>query len=202
VSRFGVALFERLQGMPFYRDAHQQAVDTVATPAPARWIDVGTGPGMLARLAAARGHDVLGLDPDRQMIQAARRADPQSAARYLQGGVDDLDRHGPADVVSATSLLCVVPDPRAAVDHLWNAVADHGALLVVETTDQMRPGAGKAVPGLSRTEQMMLGLWARARSGRTLDRRHLHALPAARITTNRLLGGLLEASVLHKEPAP
>lgn len=47
-----------------------------------RVADVGCGTGISTRLFAARGHDVVGVDPNQEMLAEARRA---GGARYQRG---------------------------------------------------------------------------------------------------------------------
>lgn len=49
------------------------AVDIVTRDAPATAVDVGCGTGKFGRLVAARGVDVLGIEPDARMAAVARR---------------------------------------------------------------------------------------------------------------------------------
>lgn len=72
-------LFTWLQAAPFYERLHADAVAEVPPAAPgARWIDVGCGPGLVARLAADRGHDALGLDRSVAQGAAASSGTPAS----------------------------------------------------------------------------------------------------------------------------
>jgi len=47
-------------------------------------VDLGCGTGISTRLLAARGLDVTGVDPNEDMLAAARR-EPTPGARYVQG---------------------------------------------------------------------------------------------------------------------
>jgi 2-polyprenyl-3-methyl-5-hydroxy-6-metoxy-1,4-benzoquinol methylase len=69
----GATLFVWLQGAGFYRDVHQQAVDILPQGNGKTWLDVGCGPGLVARQAAARGYDATGVDADGNMVRAAKR---------------------------------------------------------------------------------------------------------------------------------
>ena len=55
-----------------------------------RILDAGCGPGRLAGYLAAVGHDVVGLDIDPLLIEAAER--DYSGPPYLVGDVAHLDR--------------------------------------------------------------------------------------------------------------
>jgi hypothetical protein len=49
------------------------------------------------------------------------------------------------DVVTAASLLAVVPDPVVALHQLWSCVAPTGTLLVIETSQQMTPASARRI---------------------------------------------------------
>jgi SAM-dependent methyltransferase len=70
----------------------------------ARVADVGCGTGISTRLLALRGYDVVGLDPNQEMLSEARR---EGGARYLRGEA------------AATGL------PAASVDLVTAAQAFH-----------------------------------------------------------------------------
>jgi glycine/sarcosine N-methyltransferase len=71
-----------------------------------RVIDVGCGTGQHAVLFSSWGIDVVGLDPDPEMIAGAREngAAAGSQARFFEGGFGDLARLdlGPVDAVTCT----------------------------------------------------------------------------------------------------
>ena len=55
------AFFTWVQSAQFYVDLHTQAIELLPTGDGKSWLDVGCGPGLVARLARSRGYDVLGL---------------------------------------------------------------------------------------------------------------------------------------------
>jgi len=67
-----------------------------------RILDAGCGPGRLAGYLAAVGHDVVGLDIDPLLIEAAER--DYSRPRYLVGDVAHLDRAALGD--SFDAVIC------------------------------------------------------------------------------------------------
>lgn len=173
MGRLAAALFARLQAARFYREAHAEAVATLPVGHGRRWSDVGCGPGLLARLAAARGYQVTGYDFDHAMLTVARC---HPAASTVSGGFKACDLatlaalKPAADVVSAASLLAVLPDSQQALRDLLACVAPGGRLLLIETTHRMRLGLalrwlwhnGWGEGGL------WLLLWAMVRHGRTI----------------------------------
>ena len=206
-------LFDRLHRARFYRELHAEAVSLVG-PGEGRggegtaghWLDVGAGPGLVARLAAGKGWSATALDPDPAMIaraealnaEASTRREPTVAA--VVGGLEDLRRLPAAAVVSAASLLMVLPDRPAALDQLLAAVAPGGTCLVVETTEAMT--ISRALARLARVGWgeggWLLVLWAFARRGA----RHLvdddFIRPGWSVTRHDLLDGMVAARLLRR----
>jgi len=59
-------------------------------PAGARVLDIATGTGDVAFLAAHSGHNVVGLDFSERMLAKAREKDPGGAIRWMNGSADRL----------------------------------------------------------------------------------------------------------------
>ena len=194
------ALFSWMTRRRFYVDLHVAAAGLIplenrGSRGRGSWTDVGCGPGLMTRIAASLGFEATGVDPSLSMIAAARRqADREgSTATFRRGGVRELPTAG-ADVVSALSLLAVMPDPTAALRQLWNAVAPGGSLLVVEPTARMTPAAARSVIDSSYTSSDIRGLmmWATARAGRSVDPTVL-GVPLGGAEHRRVLGDLVSA---------
>jgi ubiquinone/menaquinone biosynthesis C-methylase UbiE len=199
VSAISARFFEWVQNATFYADLHREAVEltlaTMATPAPS-WVDVGCGPGLLARLAAEQGARVEGIDTDPAMVRAARRH--PTTARFELGDAGELPAAS-ADVVSAASVLYGASDPTSMVATLWAAVRPGGALLLVETTPAMTIDAARRIsPVLPRHHRRALYLWARSRYGHTFDHSALDQLPTQHRTRHKLLHDLVEAIIAVK----
>lgn len=198
MSRLGAGLFAWVQAAPAYADLHARAVALLPEGRGRAWLDVGCGPGLVARLAAERGYLVRGLDRDPAMVRAARhRAAHLDTCRFAVGDVDGLAPDAQADVVSAASLLVVLPDPGAGLQRLWQCVRPGGHLLVVEAT------AGLTLANVRRlrsraSSRLVLALWAWMRQGRSLDPRIFDRLPAATAREVALLDGLVAARVYGK----
>lgn len=202
MSRLSARLFDYIQGAAFYRDLHREAVALLPPGSGQTWFDIGCGPGLVARSAHERGYDAVGFDLDADMTELARRRSmPGAGPRFVKSGLDGLAlRHGRADVVSAASLLSVLPDRRAALDQLLDAVAPGGALLVVETSQMMAsPPAGfRRQNSAAGRRAWVLCLWARARRGsRTVDIADL-CPPGYTVQRHDLLGGLVYAWIARK----
>lgn len=196
-------LFTWVQGADFYRNLHAEAVGLLPkAQGYQRWIDVGCGPGLVARLAAKRGYETLGIDINPSMISAAQRIAQQegSLANFQVGRVEDL-RIMRASVISAASLLAVLPDPMVGLTALWRGVVPGGALLIVEPTTNMTPENAHQVllNGLPTNRRLGLRLWARARKGHAVDVNLYSRLESAQVDYFPLLQGLVGAWILRKQ---
>lgn len=197
------AFFSWVQDASFYVDVHSQAVRLLPPGNGRTWLDVGCGPGLVARLACDRGYDVLGIDRDPEMVRfAERNARVDQRCRLEVGDLSHLSDQYSADVVSAASLLFVVPDPTTAIRQLWDCVRPGGNLLVIEATELMNPeGARKVRPMTRCGRRFALTLWARTRNGKTVDRDVFRSLTARSSVCTPLLGGLINAWVFSKAEA-
>lgn len=194
-------LFTWLQGADFYFDLHQQAVDSLPAGNGETWLDIGSGPGLVARLAAERGYRALGIDTDPQMVATAqwiaRRSN--SPAEFQTGDFTSLPAES-AQVVSAASLLAVLPDREAGLRSLWHLLRPSGTLLIVEPTHQMTSeNANRAIQnGLPKKRIAGLRMWANARQGNIVDPAIYETLGAESIRLVPLLQGLVGAWVIQK----
>jgi len=191
----GAKFFAWLQGAEFYRNLHHEALKQIPDGKGKKWMDVGCGPGLLARLAAGKGYDAIGIDPDSSMIREAKKIalNENSSAHFEVGDVFRIPPEN-ADIVSASSLLATLDDKVAGFHALLMAVKPGGSLLIIEPTDRMTPKAvdviirggvrGKRITGLQ--------LWAHARQGRAVNPKIFNASEGI-ITFTPLLGGLVGA---------
>lgn len=170
----GPALFARLQAAAFYRGLHETAAGFAGVAHDDRtWLYAGCGPGLFARIAAARGFRVRGIDRDPAMIATAGRLAAMHDATIEVAVADLADEIAEGrryDVVSASSLVVVTPDPRETLQHLLALAKPGGCVIVIEAAPAMTRGRalrqwlrGGLGPG-----GVMLLLWAMARSGRAL----------------------------------
>ncbi|MDV3129345.1 class I SAM-dependent methyltransferase [Mycobacterium sp. 21AC1] len=105
-------------------------------PRGARILDAGCGPGRLGGYLAAAGHQVVGVDVDPALIEAAEQDHP--GPRWLVGDLAELDLPArgitePFDViVSAGNVMTfVAPSTRVAVlTRLRAHVADEGRIVI------------------------------------------------------------------------
>ncbi len=173
MSWLGARFFSLVQTVAFYQSIHRQAVDLLPPGHGRTWLDIGCGPGLVARFAAERGYDTVGLDLDPAMVQRARTLASRTLVTgqrppvFRQGSVFDLPAQAPAvDVVSAASLLTVLPNRREGLLALLSAVKPGGQVLLIEPSAQMTPAHVAsylaAHPGTNKA--WVLRLWTRTRS--------------------------------------
>ena len=194
-------LFTWLQGADFYFDLHKQAVDFLPAGHGETWLDIGSGPGLVTRLAAERGWRATGIDTAPQMVAAAKRIArwKYSPAEFQMGDFTTLPAES-AQVVSAASLLAVLPDREAGLRSLLLLLRPGGFLLIVEPTQQMtKENARRAIQnGLPKKRTAGRRMWANARQGNIVDPIIYETLGAESIRFTRLLQGLVGAWVMQK----
>jgi SAM-dependent methyltransferase len=100
---------------------HEHLFRALRPAAGARWLDVGTGTGALAFLAARAGADVTGVDLAPSLIETAiELASEQGLAVKLEvGDAESLPVEDSSfDVVSSSMGLIFAPDHRATASEL------------------------------------------------------------------------------------
>lgn len=208
MSWFSAQLFKQVQSTPFYEALHREAVTLLPLGAatsdhPQRtWLDVGCGPGLVTRLAAERGYAATGMDFDPHMLALAR-AHTAGAMQFLQGSVFDLGQNdGRADVVSAASLLAVLPKQRTqALSALLRAVRPNGVALIVEPSQFLTPANAKVWltqhPHTPRA--WVMRLWAHTRHPDNVVTEDDVRLPGWRHTVHPLLNDMVNAWLLRPD---
>jgi len=96
-------------------------------------IDVGSGPGVAARLAAARGLLVTGVEPADVMLRVARTLDVRRKVTWMQGRAEDVPMpDASADVVWTLSCIHHVPDVAGALAEAVRVLRPGGRFLAIE----------------------------------------------------------------------
>ncbi len=129
--------FERAQGITLERQrrAWLSFLEGALGPAPQRVLDVGTGTGFLALLAAELGHSVRGLDLSPGMIDRAREL---AGERGLKAKFEVADAEGcpepdgAYDRVINRNVLWTLPEPDKALADWYRVLAPGGLLVVVD----------------------------------------------------------------------
>lgn len=196
-------LFAWLQGADFYRSLHSEAIAELPEGTGSKWMDVGCGPGLLTRLAAARGYRAVGIDSDPSMIREAKKiaGSENSSAVFEIGDVFQIPAQS-ADIVSASSLLAALNDKVGGFHALLKIVKPGGSLLIIEPTDRMTLQAVDALTQTGRGGNRISGLrmWARARQGHATDPGIFNAAGINHVSFTPLLGGLVGAWHIQKSP--
>lgn len=108
----------------------------LAGPLNGKWVlDIGTGDGQYALEAARRGGQVIALDRDQSMLDAARlRARALDLPLQLHRGDVTLlpFPDGSSDVVLAVTVLCLVPDAAQAVREMARVLRPGGRLVLAD----------------------------------------------------------------------
>jgi SAM-dependent methyltransferase len=108
-----------------------QALDWLAAPAGAAWLDVGCGTGALSRaiLAQTGPQAVLGVDPSEYFVEYARAHTTDGRARFEVGDAMDLPVQAETvDVAAAGLVLNFVPDVKKALGEMQRALRPGGLL--------------------------------------------------------------------------
>ena len=194
--------FRWVQAAPFYEALHREAVALAPRGEGKTWLDGGCGPGLVARLAAERGYTACGLDTDPAMIALARRlaATGPNAPRFSVGNVFDPRRDDAGyDVVSAASLLAVLPNRMDALRALCAHVRPKGLLLLVEPSADLTPAHAAAYLRRHPATRgaTVLRLWARTRRPERAVTAETLALPGANVTVTPLLDGMVSAYAIR-----
>jgi SAM-dependent methyltransferase len=118
----------------FYNDAFFELL-----PPPCRTLEVGCGEGRVSRDLRERGYDVVGLDPSRTLLAAAREADP--AGDYLLGSAEALPfGAGAFDLVVAYNALMDVDDMPGAIGEIGRVLGPGGVLCACITHPMVDSG--------------------------------------------------------------
>jgi ubiquinone/menaquinone biosynthesis C-methylase UbiE len=118
----------------------QLAIDLTALAPGEHVLDIGCGPGVAARAAAARGAVVTGVDPADVMLRVARRDDRHGAVTWKRGAAEALpvpDRS--CDVVWSLATVHHWPDLDGGLTEVRRVLRADGRFLAIER--RVQPGA-------------------------------------------------------------
>ena len=133
---------------------------------------------------------------------AAHKSHRDRHCRFEVGDLEHTSSQHRADVVSAASLLFVLPDPTAALHQLWRCVRPQGYLLVIETTNLMTPELARRVNDTTPSgRRLALHLWAHARNGKAIAAKVYESLPSVSTLRTPLLHGIVATWMFKKGPA-
>lgn len=134
-----VAQYDTLKGHGVHSeaeiDAWVAAMQKHLPDAPADVLDVGTGTGMLALIAARLGHRVTGIDLSPGMLGVARsKASGMTNPPRFESGdaVDPPFSPASFDVVCNRHVLWTLPDPDKALSSWLRLLRPGGRLIVID----------------------------------------------------------------------
>ncbi len=120
-------------------DMHELAVRTLDAGPGVQWLDLATGTGAVAELAAAAGAEVVGIDLSPGLIETAtkRAADLGLRIDYRVGDCEHLDLPDAAfDAVSSTCGIMFAPDHAATARELARVVRPGGRIALLNWTPE------------------------------------------------------------------
>ncbi|MBI3244349.1 MAG: class I SAM-dependent methyltransferase [Chloroflexi bacterium] len=177
--------FAQVQATPGWDAIIQSFARFVALPPNSRVLDVGCGPGSLARHLARDDHTVTGIDADPLMIDRAQYlATEVSDVTFEVGDVRHLRfDDGAFDVALATNVIFLLPDPLAGLRQMTRAVKPGGLVAMLNPSPKMSVAAAEAQANEQKLEgiaRVSLVNWARAaEANRRLSVEEAQALFAA-----------------------
>jgi SAM-dependent methyltransferase len=108
------------------------ALRSVLPAPPTRVLDVGTGTGFVARIAAELGHQVTAIDLSDGMLDASPALDRALAITFAIGdAVDPPFPAGSFDVVVSRSLLWTLRQPELAFRNWYKLLAPGGRMVAI-----------------------------------------------------------------------
>jgi len=110
-------------------------------PKPASLIlDVGTGPGLLPAIFAQNGYRTIGIDYSQEMFNNALHPN------LVLASVFSLPfKSATFDLITASNLLFLLPDPRAALIEMTRLLKPNGEIGLLNPSEQMSVAAATAL---------------------------------------------------------
>ena len=115
------------QSFRFVSDHGASLVELLDPQPGERILDLGCGTGRLAATIAESGAEVLGVDRDAAMIDAARAQFP--AIEFVQADGEALELAGPFDAVFSNAALHWMTQPEAVLRGVRALLRPHGRLV-------------------------------------------------------------------------
>jgi len=110
-------LFDRINHLPWYRDALQQWVNGIELPEPSKILEAGCSTGLLTDYLYQQGFSVIGADKSPAMIEQAKINFP--ALIFHEENIFDLSfGTNDFDAVIAASLMNIVPDKEKVMKEM------------------------------------------------------------------------------------
>ncbi len=136
------SFFDWLANRPWYNQILIDWVARIPVERGDRGLEVGCGPGRLARQLQQRGVDMTGLDRSPAMVKRARENAPECT--FIAGDALALPlERDVVDVGFAASVVNVVTDAQTLVGEMARVVRPGGHILVLFPTPRLPDEAAK-----------------------------------------------------------
>ncbi len=128
-----------------FKHAHRDTIHLIPQ-APSRVLDIGAGSGRDAAALAACGHDVVAIEPTRELRELARTLHPHPKIRWMDDGLPDLARVLPLGEQFDLILLSAVwmhlneAERSAAMGGLARLLAQDGVIIMSIRHGPVPPG--------------------------------------------------------------
>ena len=158
----------RLLGIRLAFDEVHAPIRHLLPRAPARILDIGSGPGHDAAHLAAMGHDVVAVEPEPVLLDGAIRLHGRDGIRWVADGLPDLARLPDPDMrydlilASGVWMHLDADERRQAMPRVASLLAPRGVLAISLRHGPVPPGrrmfpvsaaetsAGASAEGLAR----------------------------------------------------
>lgn len=159
--------FSQVQATPGWDAILQSFARFASIPPASRVLDVGCGPGSLARTLVRAGHTVVGIDSDPLMIDRAQYlAQEERRPEFELGDVRHLRfADSSFDAALATNVLFLVPDPLVGLREMVRVMRPGGMVAMLNPSSKMSVAAAEAHAaerGLDGVARVSLVNWGRA----------------------------------------
>lgn len=130
--------FAQVQATPGWDAILQSFARFADVPTNSHVLDVGCGPGALARHLVREGHTVTGVDADPLMIERAQYLSVESKAQFEVGDVTRLRfTDSSFDVALATNVLFLTHDPIVGLREMVRVVRKGGIVAMLNPSPKM-----------------------------------------------------------------
>ena len=149
-------------------DLRREFAQFLDCPVGARVLDVGCGPGHLARLLARKGCQVTGVDRGRRILRIARKLARREglAVEFLRAPAEQLPfADSTFDVTFATTVVYFVARPEKVVREMARVTRPEGTLAALDPHASISVGSVRAYScemRFSAKDTRKLVAWARA----------------------------------------
>ena len=174
--------FTQVQGSGGWTGILESFARFVAPQPGQRVLDVGCGPGALARIMARHGCQVVGVDANPAMVARAEElAEALPAAEFRLGSVLALPFDGPEfDVITATNVIFLLSDPLAGLREMARVCRPGGRVAMLNPSPRLSHASAQAhaeALGLKEFDAFTLTNWGSiAEKHRRFDQAELEAL--------------------------